>query len=95
MTASERRQGVGTLGQIQAAAATVAMPTGRARFLPLAAAGAALGCSPAQAYSLICHGDLPAIRLAGCGQWRVERALLEQYLRLACERPTQLVDDSV
>ncbi len=59
------------------------MPTGRARFMPLATAGEALGCSPVQTYSLICNGDLPAIRLAGCGEWRVERAVLEQYLRLA------------
>lgn len=74
---------MGILGQSQAGDAGVAMSTGRARFMPLAAAGATLGCSTAQAYSLVCNGDLPAIRLAVCGEWRVERAVLEQYVRLA------------
>ena len=72
-------------GQNPANDAVVGMPEvpSRSRFMPLAAAGAALGCSAAQTYSLVCRGDLPAIRLAGCGVWRVERATLEQYLRLA------------
>ncbi len=76
---------MGTPGQHQAndAMAAWAELPDRTRFMPLTAAGEALGCSDAQAYSLVCRGDLPAIRLAGCGVWRVERAVLEQYLRLA------------
>ncbi len=46
------------------------------RFLTLADLQEELNISPAQAYALIRRGHLPAIKVGGRGQWRVERAQL-------------------
>jgi excisionase family DNA binding protein len=50
------------------------------RFLTLADLQEELNISPAQAYALIRRGHLPAIKVGGRGQWRVERAQLELYI---------------
>lgn len=50
------------------------------RFLTLADVAEALNTSSAQVYALVRRGDLPAIKIGGRGQWRVERAVLEQYI---------------
>lgn len=39
-----------------------------------------LDISWAQAYALVRDGSLPAIKVGGRGQWRVERAQLEAYI---------------
>ena len=50
------------------------------RFLTLADVAEVLNTSSAQVYALVRRGDLPAIKIGGRGQWRVERAALEDYI---------------
>ena len=50
------------------------------RFLTLADVAETLNISAAQAYALVRGGDLPAIKVGGRGQWRVEAAELENYI---------------
>jgi excisionase family DNA binding protein len=40
-----------------------------------------LSISAAQVYALVRSGDLPAIKVGGRGQWRVEQAELENYIQ--------------
>ncbi len=51
-----------------------------ARFLTLADVAETLNISSAQTYALVRSGDLPAIKVGGRGQWRVEALALEQYI---------------
>lgn len=50
------------------------------RFLQLADVAEVLNISAAQAYALVRSGELPAIKIGGRGQWRVESTALEQYI---------------
>lgn len=50
------------------------------RFLTLADIGDVLNISAAQAYALVRSGDLPAIKVGGRGQWRIEASELEKYI---------------
>ena len=50
------------------------------RFLSLADVAEVLNTSQAQVYALVRRGDLPAIRIGGRGQWRVESSQLEAYI---------------
>ena len=50
------------------------------RFLTLADVAEVLSTSSAQVYALVRRGDLPAIRIGGRGQWRVESTELEAYI---------------
>ncbi len=40
-----------------------------------------LNVSKAQAYALVRSGDLPAIKVGGRGQWRVEASALEDMIQ--------------
>ena len=51
------------------------------RFLPLTEVSEILDISAAQAYALVRTGDLPAIKVGGRGQWRVETVELEAYIQ--------------
>ena len=51
------------------------------RFLLLSDVCEILNISSAQAYALVRSGDLPAIRIGGRGQWRVEATELEAYIQ--------------
>lgn len=51
------------------------------RFLLLPDVQEILNISPAQAYSLVHSGDLPAIQVGGRNQWRVEASELEAYIQ--------------
>jgi excisionase family DNA binding protein len=51
------------------------------RFLQLADVAEVLNISAAQAYALVRSGDLPAIKVGGRGQWRVEAEQLESYIQ--------------
>jgi excisionase family DNA binding protein len=51
------------------------------RFLPLTDVAEILNISSAQAYALVRSGDLPAIKVGGRGQWRVEVTELENYIQ--------------
>ena len=50
------------------------------RFLQLADVAEVLNISSAQVYALVRNGDLPAIKIGGRGQWRVETSELEDYI---------------
>ena len=51
------------------------------RFLQLSDVAEILNISAAQAYALVRSGELPAIKIGGRGQWRVERSKLEEYIQ--------------
>ena len=51
------------------------------RFIPLTEVSEILDISAAQAYALVRSGDLPAIKVGGRGQWRVETTELEAYIQ--------------
>jgi excisionase family DNA binding protein len=51
------------------------------RFLQLAEVSEVLNISAAQAYALVRSGELPAIKIGGRGQWRVEATELEAYIQ--------------
>jgi excisionase family DNA binding protein len=50
------------------------------RFLSLTDVAETLSISSAQVYALVRRGELPAIKIGGRGQWRVEATVLEQYI---------------
>jgi len=50
------------------------------RFLTLADVAEVLNTSSSQVYALVRSGELPAIKLGGRGQWRVERTVLEEFI---------------
>lgn len=51
------------------------------RFLQLTDVAEVLNISSAQAYALVRSGELPAIKVGGRGQWRVEASELEDYIQ--------------
>ncbi|WP_134322638.1 helix-turn-helix domain-containing protein [Cumulibacter soli] len=64
-----------------------------ARFLKLTDVAETLNISSAQAYALVRSGELPAIKVGGRGQWRVETRQLESYIQRMYEKTEQLVAD--
>ena len=50
------------------------------RFLQLADVAEILNISSSQTYALVRQGELPAIKIGGRGQWRVEASALEDYI---------------
>ncbi|GLY01183.1 MULTISPECIES: helix-turn-helix domain-containing protein [Actinoplanes] len=50
------------------------------RFLLLSEVATELNVSDSQVYHMVRSGELPAIKIGGRGQWRVERAKLEEYI---------------
>jgi len=55
------------------------------RFLTLADVAELLNVSKPQAYALVRSGDLPAIKVGGRGQWRVEASALEDMIQRSYE----------
>lgn len=51
-----------------------------ARFLQLSDVADELAVSLSQVYHMVRSGELPAIKVGGRGQWRVERDKLESYI---------------
>ncbi len=51
-----------------------------ARFLTLSDVAELLNIAPAQVYTLVRTGELPAIKIGARGQWRVEDRALENYI---------------
>ena len=51
-----------------------------ARFLTLSDVAELLNIAPAQVYTLVRAGELPAIKIGARGQWRVEDRALENYI---------------
>ena len=52
-----------------------------ARFMLLSDVATELNVSDSQVYHMVRSGELPAIKIGGRGQWRVERARLEEYIQ--------------
>lgn len=52
-----------------------------ARFLQLADVAEELSVTVSQVYHMVRSGELPAIKVGGRGQWRVERDRLEDYIQ--------------
>jgi excisionase family DNA binding protein len=50
------------------------------RFLLMSDVAEQLNVSLSQVYHMVRSGDLPAIKVGGRGQWRIERAKLEEYI---------------
>lgn len=50
------------------------------RFLLMADVAEQLNVSTSQVYHMVRSGELPAIKVGGRGQWRIERAKLEEYI---------------
>jgi excisionase family DNA binding protein len=74
------------------------------RFLQLTDVAEILNISSSQTYALVRSGELPAIKIGGRGQWRVERTVLEEYIQRCYDqtrafvsahpvRDDELVDD--
>jgi excisionase family DNA binding protein len=63
---------------------------GLGRFLTLADTAEVLNISLGQAYTLVRSGELPAIKVGGNGQWRVERTVLESYIEAKYEEARRL-----
>jgi excisionase family DNA binding protein len=61
------------------------------RFVPLSEVCEVLDISSAQAYALVRSGELPAIKVGGRGQWRVETAELESYIQRMYARTAEMV----
>jgi excisionase family DNA binding protein len=62
------------------------------RFLTLADVAEVLNTSVAQVYALVRRGDLPAIKIGGRGQWRVESTQLEEYIQRMYAAAREFVD---
>ena len=61
------------------------------RFMLLSDVAAELNVSDSQVYHMVRSGELPAIKIGGRGQWRVERAKLEQYIEQKYEDTAEWV----
>ena len=44
-----------------------------------------------QAYALVRNGDVPAVKIGGRGQWRVERVRLEQWIEAAYDATARFI----
>jgi excisionase family DNA binding protein len=69
----------------------MASPRPGARFLTLVDVAEVLNTSSAQVYALVRGGDLPAIKIGGRGQWRVESSELESYIARMYEQTRDFV----
>ena len=62
------------------------------RFLQLSDVAEVLNISASQAYALVRSGELPAIKVGGRGQWRVEATQLEAYIERAYSETRAFVE---
>ena len=63
------------------------------RFLQLADVAEILNTSTAQVYALVRRGELPAIKIGGRGQWRVETSEPEAFIQRSYEQTRSFVRD--
>ena len=66
---------------------------GSPRFLTLADVAEVLNTSSAQVYALVRRGELPAIKIGGRGQWRVESSQLEDFIQRMYDQTRTFVDE--
>ena len=64
------------------------------RFFTLKQVAAMLATSEAQVYALVRAGDLPAIKIGGRGQWRVENRELDQWIQAQYRKTRSLDEDA-
>ena len=64
------------------------------RFLLLSDVAAELNVTDSQVYHLVRSGELPAIKIGGRGQWRVERSKLEEYIQTKYAETAAWVQDN-
>jgi len=64
------------------------------RFLTMQAVAAELSTSQSQVYHMVRSGELPAIKIGGRGQWRIERSKLEEYIAQKYDETAQFVRDN-
>ncbi|MDQ1603616.1 MAG: hypothetical protein QOE01_1461 [Actinomycetota bacterium] len=64
------------------------------RFLQLTDVAEVLNTSLAQVYALVRSGELPAIKIGGRGQWRVESAELEKFIARMYDETREFVRTS-
>lgn len=65
-------------------------PDAVSRFLSLGDVAEILSISVEDARALVDTGELPAIRIGGGSQWRVERTVLESYIDALYEESRRL-----
>ncbi len=65
---------------------------GSPRFLQLADVAEILNTSSAQVYALVRRRELPAIKIGGRGQWRVEASVLEDYIARMYDETAAFLD---
>ncbi|MEO5851294.1 MAG: helix-turn-helix domain-containing protein [Nocardioides sp.] len=63
------------------------------RFLTLTDVADVLNTSSAQVYALVRRGELPAIKIGGRGQWRVESSQLEEFIQRMYDETRTFVDE--
>ena len=51
------------------------------RFLLMSDVAEQLNVSMSQVYHMVRSGELPAIKIGGRGQWRIEQARLDEYIQ--------------
>jgi excisionase family DNA binding protein len=68
------------------------MPAPHPRFLSLADVAEVLNISVTQVYALVRRGDLPAIKIGGRGQWRIESTELEGYIARAYDDTKKFIE---
>ncbi|TCO26658.1 AlpA family transcriptional regulator [Kribbella steppae] len=62
------------------------------RFLQLADVAEVLNISANQVYALVRRGDIPAVKIGGRGQWRVEATELEKYIERLYTETRDFID---
>ncbi len=75
VTAKRRAQAIGVKPKNWSILAPMA-----ARFLTMQEVAEELAVSASQVYHMVRSGELPAIKIGGRGQWRIERSCLEEYI---------------
>ena len=65
-----------------------------ARFMTMQDVADELATSLSQIYHMVRSGELPAIKIGGRGQWRIERARLEEYISRKYEETAQFVREN-
>jgi excisionase family DNA binding protein len=62
-----------------------------ARFLTMQDVADELATSLSQVYHMVRSGELPAIKIGGRGQWRIERSKLEAYIQQKYDETAKFV----
>jgi excisionase family DNA binding protein len=65
-----------------------------ARFLTMQAVADELATTLSQIYHMVRSGELPAIKIGGRGQWRIERDTLEAYIARKYDETAQFVREN-